>query len=62
MSTQIELNTDKLHDILKKVQALPSGSGAGQSLIATMQIPENQSITVEITEYTNNVTMEGETV
>lgn len=36
--------------------------GAGKSLIATMHIPENQSITVEITNYANNVTMEGESV
>lgn len=36
--------------------------GAGQSLIATMHIPENKSIIPAVTSYANNVTMEGETV
>ena len=62
MSTPIETNTEELRKILQTVNNLPNAGGAGQSLIATMHIPENQSITVEITNYANIVTMEGESV
>lgn len=42
--------------------AWAKNSGSGNDLIATMHIPENQSITVDITNYVNDVTMEGEEV
>lgn len=47
-------------NLASAIRSIPAGGG--DSLIANMQIPENQSIVPEVTAYINDVTMEGETV